>query len=244
MKNRRQKEKEYQEKYGNIPVDYEQRLRYMIDMYNLSPKKMDEIIEKRNRMLDNLFFYECKVVQLLEVPEGSARPRFVKLTKRNYNRAAMGASDIRVYTPNAADDHNHMKKLCDEELVELDRLISTPCSIVYDAFLPTPSYMSTTDVFLSEIGLIRPPDKPDWDNIGKKYCDMYNHNVWLDDAMVYDGCVHKYYSILPRIEISLKYINAVYTKRQYDRIVNRKDYNPDTCNPVSYLDRFGRLIEP
>lgn len=244
MKNRKQKQIEYQEKYGDIPLDYIERIHYMVDTYNVSPAKMNEILSKRDEMIKNLFFYECKIVQLLEKPEGSSRPRFRMINKSNYNQAAIGSQFVHVYTPNAADDHNYMKKLCDEELMELDKLISTPCIVKYDAFLQTPSSYNTTDTFLSEIGLIRPPlDEPDWDNIGKKYCDMYNHNVWLDDAMVYDGSVLKYYSILPRIEITLKYINAVYSKQQYDRIVKRKDYNELNCNKLSYLDKYGRLVE-
>ena len=40
-----------------------------------------------------------------------------------------------------------------------------------------------------------------------------------------DGAVHKYYSVLPRIEIRLKYMNMVYNKHQFNSIVNRTDYD-------------------
>jgi hypothetical protein len=122
--------------------------------------------------------------------------------------------------------------------VEINGLINTPCIIKYDAYIKTPSYFTVTDVFEAEIGLIRPPYKPDWDNIGKKYCDMYNHNVWLDDAFVIGGTVNKYYSIKPRVEITLWYMNCVYTKSQYTSIINRKDYDG---SPLYYLDRNGGL---
>ena len=56
---------------------------------------------------------------------------------------------------------------------------------------------------------------------------MFNANVWLDDTLVIDGSVHRFYSILPRVEIQIKYLNMVYNKFQYNSIVNRKDYNPD-----------------
>lgn len=240
IKNRKQKSKEYLEKYGNIPLDDTERLRYLVDKYKLSDSKMKEILDKRSMMLQNLFFYECQIVQLLEIPEGSVRPRFRVINKKNFNRAAIGSQFVHVYTPNAAEDHVYMKKLCDDELIELDYLINTPCVIEYNAFYPIPSNYSVTDVFLSEIGLIRPVvDKPDWDNLGKKYCDMYNHNIWLDDSLVYDGSVHKYYSILPRIEIKLQYMNAVYNKNQYKRIIERKDYDNA---PLQYMDRYGRLV--
>ena len=54
---------------------------------------------------------------------------------------------------------------------------------------------------------------------------MFNTNVWLDDDLVIDGAVHKYYSVLPRIEIRLKYMNMVYNKHQFNSIVNRTDYD-------------------
>ena len=238
-KTRKQKQKEYFEKYGEIPIDNTERIAYMINKYNLSESKMNEILYKKEEMMKNLFFYQCTVVQLLEVPEGSARPRFTRLNKSNFNKAAIGNDFVHVYTPHAAEDHMYMKQLCDDDLIKLDYLINTPCVVTYDAFYKTPSYFNTTDIFLSEIGLIRPAiDKPDWDNVGKKYCDMYNHNVWLDDSLVYDGAVHKYYSILPRVEITLQYLNAVYNKAQYKKIISRKDYDN---GPLAYLDNSGRL---
>lgn len=239
-KSRKQKQKEYEEKYKEIPIDLKDRLLYMIDQYHISEAKMQEILDKKDVMLQNLFFYECKIIQLFEEPEGSCRPRFTLLTKSNYNRAAINNSMIHVYTPRASEDHRYMHELCDQDLIQLDYLINTPCVIKYDAFYKTPSYYNATDSILAEIGLIRPPIlKPDWDNLGKKYCDMYNHNVWIDDALVYDGEVHKYYSILPRIEIQLKYLNTVYNKQQYNQIVKRKDYDN---TPLSYLDRYGRIV--
>lgn len=200
---------------------------------------MIDILCKRDMMLQNLFFYECNVVQLLEIPEGSVRPRFRIINKANFNKEAIMSQFVHVYTPHAAEDHVYMKKLCENELNNLDSLINTPCVVEYNAFYPIPASYNATDVILSEIGLIRPSiDKPDWDNLGKKYCDMYNHNIWLDDALVYDGSVHKYYSALPRVEIKLKYMNTVYNKQQYKRIISRKDYD---SRPLSYLDQDGRI---
>lgn len=209
----------------------------MVDHYNLSEKQMEEIIAKRDTMMSNLFFFECSVVQLLEEPEGASRPKYTILNKSNFHREAISNSSIHVYVPHAAEDQRFMRQLCDEELMGLDSLINTPCVCKYDVFIKTPNSYTIQDKFLSEIGLIRPPiDKPDWDNIGKKYCDMYNYNIWIDDALVYDGQVCKYYSILPRIEIHLKYMNAVYNKQQYNRIKNRKDFQG---NGLNYLDRYG-----
>lgn len=240
-KNRKQKALQYLDKYNGIPLDDEERLGWLVDKYNLTDAKMQEILAKRTNMMQNLFFYECQIVQLLEIPEGSQRPRFRIINKKNFNRAAIGSQFVHVYTPNAAEDHTYMKKLCDNELVELDYLINTPCIVEYDAFYPMPANYNISDIFLAEIGLIRPAImKPDWDNLGKKYCDMYNHNIWIDDSLVYDGSVHKYYSVLPRVEIKLRYLNTVYNKSQYKQIIDRKDYDG---GPISYLDRYGRIAK-
>jgi hypothetical protein len=74
---------------------------------------------------------------------------------------------------------------------------------------------------LAELGIIRPITKPDFDNLEKKYSDMYNGNVWLDDALVIESSMAKYYSILPRVEISLRYLNMLYNRIQYDSVVKR-----------------------
>ena len=201
---RAQKQKQYAMKYGNIPIDYTERLNWMVDYYNLSPSKMDEILLKRQNVLNNLFYYDYNVIELLEEPEGASRPR-VRILKSNYNRIAMTDPMVHVYVPGASEDHRYMRQLVDHELIQLDGLISTPCDIEYNVYLKTPSNANVVDTFLCEIGLFRPPfSKPDWDNIAKKYCDMFNYNIWIDDTLVIDGSVHKYYSILPRVEIKLR----------------------------------------
>lgn len=236
---RAQKQKQYDMKYGNIPIDYTERLNWMVDYYNLSPSKMDEILLKRQNVLNNLFYYDYNVIELLEEPEGASRPR-VRILKSNYNRIAMTDPMVHVYVPGASEDHRYMRQLVDHELIQLDWLISTPCDIEYNVYLKTPSNANVVDTFLCEIGLFRPPfSKPDWDNIAKKYCDMFNYNIWIDDTLVIDGSVHKYYSILPRVEIKLRYLNCVYTKNFYNAMISRKGFNnPD----LHYLDRKGELV--
>lgn len=240
-KNRKQKNEEYNNKYGDIPISYEERLSWMVDKYNLSKQKMDQILLARDNTINNLRYTDYFIQILLEVPEGAQRPRFRVVNRSNasdYARA--NDSFVHVYTPNAAEDHVYMKQLTEEGCDIYKGLLNTPCIIEYNAYLPTPKYFNVTDTFLSEIGLKRPNiSKPDWDNIGKKYCDMYNHNIWLDDSMVITGTVNKYYSILPRIEIYLKYLNVVYNKSQYKSIIDRKDYDG---SDIHYLDSYGNII--
>ena len=240
MKTRKQKEKEYQQKYGHIPIDYYERLNWMVDKYKLSPNKMDEILQKRSAVLNNLQYFDYQAIQLLEEPEGASRPR-VRVNHFNYpSMAKQFPNMVHVYVPNARADSVYMRRLTEEELDPLQGLIVTPCMVDYDIYIKTPA-LNITDIFLCEIGLIRPPfQKPDWDNLGKKYCDMYNDNVWMDDSSVIDGAVHKYYSILPRVEIRLRYMNCVYNKKFYDAITARSNFDDNL--KLRYLDNKGEIV--
>ena len=238
--NREQKQKKYNEKYKDIPIDYNERLEWMVDRYKLSPDKMEQILLSRNNSITNLSYSDYLIRILLEEPEGASRPRFRVIDRKNITEFARSSSFVHIYSPHAHDDQVYMKKLTNQELDIFDGLINTPCILEYNAYLKTPSNFNIIDIFLSEIGLKRPNIiKPDWDNIGKKYCDMYNHNIWLDDSMVITGTVNKYYSILPRIEIILRYLNVVYNKYQYNMVVNRKDYDG---KELHYLDNEGNIV--
>lgn len=237
MKNRKQKSQSYDTKYSEIPKDMESRLEWMCDFYKVSPDKMDEIITKKRNMELYLEYYDYKII-FYEVPEGMPRPRFRFIGKSNFMDAARANPGfIHVYSPTAGDDFRYMQRLKDEELISLHQFIQTPCNICIDSFFPTPSYFNVVDKFIAEIGLHNQIVKPDWDNIGKKYSDMYNHNIWLDDSLVIDGRVRKFYSILPRVEINLRYLNYVTCKQQYTNITSRSEYNPDY--PIEYLNQKG-----
>ena len=66
MSTRKQKQEEYQKKYGHIPIDYRERLEWMVDTYKISPSKMDEILDKRQAVLSNIFYYDYNIIELLE----------------------------------------------------------------------------------------------------------------------------------------------------------------------------------
>ena len=221
MKNRKQKAEDYQNKYGEIPIDINERLNYMYDKYGINEKKQNDIIQKRYQML-NVFQYADLNVLLLEEPEGTPRPRFRIINRKNFANAAFNSGQfVHVYSLNAKDDQVFMQRLLGEELLALNRLIYTPCIVEFNAYFKTPAAFNTTDTFLAEIGLIRPLVKPDWDNVGKKYSDMFNSNIWLDDSLVISGTVNKWYSILPRVEIKIRYLNMLQNKYQYN-CINKK----------------------
>lgn len=211
--------KEYNQKYSKIPRDYNARLKWMYDKYHITSVKADTIIADYNTIKNNLYYKRYKVI-LYEVPEGSPRPRMRLINRRNFaNMALKNSNFIQVYSPVGTEDNKFMKKLITQkEFNTLNRLIYTPCIVNYRAFLRTPSTYNAVDVYLAELGVHRPINKPDWDNIGKKYCDMTNENLWIDDRLVIEGTVEKYYSILPRIEITIDYLNMLTNMKQAESI--------------------------
>ena len=146
------------------------------------------------------------------------------LLKNISSLAKSNPNCIQVYSITGSSDKKFMKQfISDTDFDLLDSLIYTPCSVKYDVFLKTPTAFNATDTMLAEAGYIRPICKPDFDNIEKKYSDMYTGNIWEDDSLVMHSSVDKYYSVLPRIEIRLRYLNMLYNKYQYKSMKNRVD---------------------
>lgn len=224
-KTRKVKEDEYNQKYSHIPIDYKERLSWLYDTLKITDTQAYDILHQRDLMINSLQYYDTMIV-LFEVPEGSPRPRFRIVNRRNLSNMAMANSEfVHVYSLTGREDNLFMKRLIEkEEFDTLDSMICTPCIIDIYAYFKTPSYFNKSQTILAEMGLERPIFKPDWDNLGKKYSDMFNANVWLDDTLVIDGSIHRYYSVLPRVEIRLRYLNMLYNNHQYRSITNRSDY--------------------
>jgi len=223
-KTRKDKAQDYENRYSHIPVDYAERLSWLYDKLHITEAEAYRLSMARSYMMASLKYTTFNVI-LFEVPEGSPRPRFRLINRANLaNMAIANPNFVHVYSPTGYEDNSYMKRLIDEgELRQLDSLIYTPCVIDICAFLKTPSIYNKEETIMAEIGLDRPITKPDFDNIAKKYCDMFNKNIWLDDALVVSGSVHKFYSVLPRIEIRIQYLNMFYNKHQYKSMVNKVD---------------------
>ena len=235
-KTRKQKADEYEKKYSHIPVDYKERLEYLYDTLHITERDAYGIIDKRQQMLSSLRYNTVNIV-LFEVPEGSPRPRVRLVNRANLSNMALSNPNfIHVYSLTGHEDNVFMKRLMSKQEFEgLNHIICTPCNVDINAYLKTPGYLNRADTILAEIGAIRPITKPDWDNIEKKYSDMFNKNVWLDDTLVIDGAIHRYYSVLPRIEIRLQFLNLLYTKQQYNSITSRVDFDPTI--DLSYISQ-------
>lgn len=224
MKSRKQKSSLYEQKYSTIPKDYYTRLDYLYTTLKLTPSKATKIIQIRDQMIQSLSFSDEIHIILYEEPEGSPRPRARYITSKS-NITSLAKQDpghIQIYSLTGASDKKFLKRLItDNDLLQFSNLICTPCIIRYEAYLHTPSSFNAIDTYLAELGLIRPITKPDFDNIEKKYSDMFTDNIWLDDTLVIESSIAKYYSILPRVEIKLRFLNLLYNKYQYDSIAKR-----------------------
>ena len=234
-----QLDEEYQKQFGDIPKDYTARLNYMIEKYHVSPKQMDQIIERKRNMMFNMEFYDYMIIDY-SIPRIKPRPRSKLIHRKNYmDVAAANPMMVHVYTPHARDEINSMHRLIGDELEALHMFIQTPCTIVLNCYEKTPEAFSISDKFLAEFGLLPSISHFDADNYLKLASDRLNTNLWLDDSLVISCTVNKLYSILPREEIFIKYLNVAPTRNQYNAIVNRKGFNPEY--PINYLDRQGNL---
>lgn len=224
MKNKKQKLIEYEEKYGHIPKDYIDRLNWMYDTLKIDDKKSEEIIAARNNFINSTYYETIRLV-MYEVPEYTPRPRARLINKKDIINAATGNNSfIQVYSITGRQNREFMKQFVASNMDYLETLLCTPCDIEYKTYFPTPKYYNKTEIFLAEIGLDRPMAKPDFDNIEKSYGDSFTGNVWIDDIVVVDATIRKYFSILPRVEIDLMYSNQLYNYHQYKAMIKRKDY--------------------
>ena len=76
--------------------------------------------------------------------------------------------------------------------------------------------MNNVEKICAELGIIRPTSKPDWDNVAKAYCDMIQGILIYDDSLIVEGNSRKFYSLKPRIEIKIEYME------DYDSKFNKR----------------------
>jgi len=225
IKTRKQKTEIYNQKFSMIPKDYQERINWIIDTYKISDAKLKDIIDTKDKMLQQMYYMPELFVVIYEIPEGSPRPRARFIKSKGNNILANARSNpgfIQVYSITGAADKKFMQEFkTNNDFDFLESLIYTPCSVKYDAYFKTPSIFNSKEKMLAELGMIRPLSKPDFDNVEKKYSDMYTGNIWVDDSIVIESNFNKYYSELPRMEITLRYMNMLYNKYQYKSVSKR-----------------------
>lgn len=212
---------DYQVKYGNIPKDYMQRLSWLYDEIGFTQKDLNPLLEK----IDELANAEWEEVNYIfyMTPKPTPRPRYSTNTFHFY---VGGAKINKEIMDNFVEGHSDME--C---------VISTPCFLDTKAYLQTPAGMSKQEKILAEMELIHNVNAPDWDNLGKTYSDMVQDVLISNDSLVFRGSVQKLYSILPRIEVKVRYMMAYDCKYNKRTIEKRKSFyeNDKTLKDLGYI---------
>ena len=201
----------YDAQYGEIPEDADARLEFLLSHFKSDrwKKTLPETIKRATNITWNTRKFTFYII-----PKATTRPR-----------GYMRGKHVHFYVK-GADSHKkfikYFLKVMKEEDIEL---IRTAVKFDCNVFMPIPSSMKSVEQLCAELGFIRPMSKPDWDNLAKTYCDMINDYVISDDKNIIDGHLAKYYSIKPRIEITLQYAS------DFD-----SDYNEHKCG-IDYTER-------
>ena len=206
FKSRKQLLKEYNEKYPIRIPDSTLALKHYFKThgYNLekavrkATKKASQILERRE--------YEHIRIVMYEYPMKTDRPR------------TFGG---RTFSPNAKDNHDYFEKAV-KSVTKSFKLINTPAEISIEAYLEMPSAVPPDEVLLFEAKLLNPIDYPDYDNLGKCYTDMLKNTLIIDDDIFYKGTITKYYSVMPRVVMTITFLSKHESDFIYKKIKNRK----------------------
>ena len=104
--------------------------------------------------------------------------------------------------------------------VRREKLSDAAClEVDIDAYFAIPDGTPQWQIPLMLEKLIRPPKKPDWDNIGKVITDALNKIAYHDDAYIVTGIVRKYFSDKPRVEVEIKELACLTPKARKKDLV-------------------------
>lgn len=124
-------------------------------------------------------------------PVAQGRPRF----------SSQGGF-TKVYDPAKSKDFKKYVKLVASEN-RPDHLLEGPIQMDVKIFKPSLKGFSKKKAALAEEGVLRPLTKPDVDNYVKGVKDALKSVIWKDDSQVVDLHISKWYSEIPRIEITI-----------------------------------------
>lgn len=104
-----------------------------------------------------------------------------------------------------------------------------------------PEQVPPDEVLLYECKVLQVEDTPDYDNIGKCYTDMLKNNIVLDDDIFWSGTVNKFYSVTPRVEITIRYIKSHESNYIYKKLKHRKSVKELTEAGLLSITKIGEL---
>lgn len=211
----------YQEKYSMIPKDYMERLVYLYKKYPFKEKNMKHLLE---------------LVDELESTSWSKVTYIFYMTPATSNRPRLNPGTFIFYVPDAKN-HKLMFERFKEYHSEMQHVISTPTILLTKVYTETPSSMSIEEKMACELELIHNMNAPDWDNIGKCYCDMIQDTLITNDSIVIRGSVEKLYSCLPRVEVTIAYMDKYDCKYNKRNVERRKSFyeNPKRMEGIDFI---------
>lgn len=161
-----------------------------------------------NQWIKKIRGYERKKMVFIfetDTIRGTARPRFRRVTTK------AGKSFVHTYTIKKDKDYketmaNFIRSQLDPDFIPFNDI---PLSVKIETFNKIPSNFSLVKQWLAEKRYLRPGKKPDVDNIAKLPLDVLGGGrvslLFSDDVFVVDLHVRKWYSMIPRMEITVWY---------------------------------------
>ena len=174
---------------------------YIREKYKVNQDKVD-------KMKDDIIGLDWKKIHLILpiIPKPTPRPRYT--------------SKGHMYVKGAAEHKQFFQAILDEH-----DIIFTTTKIDIDVYLPIPtSSMNSSEILLAQQGFIRPIGGGDWDNIAKTYCDMMQGVLISNDNIIIEGSLRKWYSIKPKVKISLMYQENFDSKYNKRKVTSSKTY--------------------
>ena len=204
----------YKEDYGEVSNDFMERIYNFLD--GISDKQLEGIRTDIQNNLDTVWYTISFIFYF--IPKATPRARLAGFGKH-------------FYVSDAMNNRKLMEKFVKKELEDFD-LITTACKFYCDCYFPTPKSMNKSEKLRAEMGLVNNITKPDWDNLGKTYSDMIQNTIIMDDSLIIEGTVRKFYSSKPRIELTIEYADRYDSKYNMKNITKRKQYldNIDKIN--------------
>lgn len=152
---------------------------------------------------------------VLMEPMAQPRPRFKVIRKGKFYT-------VHTYDPPEADDWKEEFGERVGRMLPADFPAGGPVELHAMAFRPIPADYSLGLRYLCEAGLVRPEKRPDADNYVKAVKDALSGWAWGDDSQVTLASCEKFYSSVPRVEMTLRY-----RARPMDKIEKKKKKKDD-----------------
>ena len=209
--------KKYKEEYGNVSHDHLERI------YNFLDDIKDKQLEGLRKDIENNLETKWKSISFIFYFIPKATPR-----------ARLSGYGKHFYVSDALNNRKLMEKFVKDELSDFE-LITTACKLHCDCYFPIPKGMNKSEKIRAEMKLINNLTKPDWDNLGKTYSDMIQNTIIMDDSLIIEGVVRKFYSAKPRIELTIEYADRYDSKYNMKNITKRKQY-------VDNIDKINKDI--